>query len=524
MRRFVWAAGLLLGGCSGSIVYPPGASSGGGALLSTRVRLLNNVEYDNTVAALLGDTTHPGRTFPASDTQSGFSNSATQTVTDLNASAYDTAAQALAQNAVQNLTALLPCNPTGQEDACASQFIASFGPKAFRRPLTSDDVSGLTAVYATARAHGGNFTTGIQMVVYAVLSSGSFLYVPELGADGPSGSAVELNPYEKASALSYFILASPPDDALIAAAGNKGLDTPDQLETQTRRLLQDPRAHAQALRFFTEWFEIGPSTKDATVYPNFKTVGPSFLLETPAFIDDVIFNGDGRLQTLLQGNYTFVDANLNTFYGLSGNVTGTALTKVSLAGTPRAGILTHGSWLSRHGDATISSPVLRGVFVRRRLLCETLPNPPAGLNVTPPIISEVKTTRQLFDAHVSNPACSGCHSLIDPIGNGFEAFDGEGAYRTTENGQPIDSTGELAYTKDANGNFNGVLDLANRLAQSNEVKQCFAKMLFRFGSAQTSDATEQELLAEAPPALPDSYQDLAVMYVRSKLFRQRVVP
>jgi len=503
----------------------PGQPGQPGVLLSTRVRLLNNVEYNNSVAALLGDTSQPARTFPPSDPQSGFSNNGAQTVTDVNASAYDAAAQTLAHNAVQNLGALLPCaSSAGQEAACASQFISSFGPRAFRRPLTADDLAGLKGVYDAARAHGGDFPTGIEMVVYAVLSSASFLYVPELGADGPSGAEVELGPYEKAAALSYFLLAAPPDDALMAAAANKGLDTADQLETQARRLLRDPRAHAQALRFYTEWFEIGPSTKDTTVYPDYRTLGPSFLKETPALIEDVVFNADGRLQTLLEANYTFVDGALKTFYGLPGTVSATGLTRVSLSGTPRIGILTHGSWLSRHGDATMSSPIKRGVFVRRRLLCQLLPPPPPGLNVTPPSRSEVKTTRQLFDAHVSNPNCSGCHSLIDPVGNGFEAFDGEGAYRTTENGQPIDASSVLTNTKDANGSFALAPELVHRLAQSNEVRECFARMLFRFGSAQTTVLTEQELLYEAPGQLPDRYQDLAVMYVRSKLFSRRVLP
>jgi len=536
--RSAWAACLLLGACTGQLTGPsvrgsdpttvtPGTVTPGqpGVLLSTRVRLLNNLEYNNTIAALLGDTSQPARTFPAPDPQSGFSNNGSQTVTDLSASVYDTAAQTLAHNAVQNLSALLPCNPSpSQEAACARQFIASFGPRAFRRPLTSADSAGLQGVYDAARAHGGDFSTGIEMVVYAVLSSGSFLYVPELGLDGPSGTEVELDPYEKASALSYFLLASPPDDALLAAAGSKGLDTPDQVEAQARRLLLDSRARPQALRFFTEWFEIGPSTKDATVYPSYRTLGPSFLNETPAFIEDVIFNGDGRLQSLLEANYTFVDSGLNTFYGLPGTVAATGLTKVSLSGTPRLGLLTHGSFLARHGDATMSSPIKRGVFIRRRLLCEALPPPPTGLNVTPPIKSDVKTTRQLFDAHITNPNCSGCHTQINPIGNGFEAFDGEGGYRTTENGQPVDSSGELTNTQDANGAFNGVPELAHRLARSNEVKQCFARMLFRFGSAQTSVLTEQELLYEAPTRLPDSYQELAMMYVRSKLFNRRVLP
>jgi hypothetical protein len=248
------------------------------------------------------------------------------------------------------------------------------------------------------------------------------------------------------------------------------------------------------------------------------------LAETPALVDDVIFKGDGTLKSLLLADYTFVDSALAAFYQLPVTVPAGQLMRVSLAGSNRLGFLGNAAFLSSHSDATMSSPVFRGVFVRRRLLCQTLPPPPPGLNITPPALTGAKTTRQLFDAHASNPACSGCHSQIDPIGNGLENFDGEGRYRTTDNGQPVDGSGEVANTQDANGKFTGVVELAQLLAQSKQAQSCFARELFRFGSAQNGDATEQEFFNQMPNPIPASFQDIMVAYIRTAMFGKRVNP
>jgi hypothetical protein len=519
-------------GGSGGSGAPGGSGTSGtsglsiqAAPLPARVRLMNNTEYNNTVAALLGDTTQPASAFPVAAKQDGFSNNVNQIAGSVLAAAFDTSAQTLAANAAKSLPTLLPCDPVAVgETACASAFITTFGPRAFRRPLTSDDQSGLMGVYTASRQSGADFPKAMEMVLYGILNSASFLYVTELGAGGPSGSTTSLTPYETASSLSYFLVASPPDAQLRTAAATNALGTPDALAAHARRLLADPRAHGQVKRFFQEWFEMGASTKDSTVYPSYQSVSASFLAETPALVDDVIFNGDGTLQSLLLADYTFVDSALAAFYQLPVSVPAGQLMRVSLAGSNRLGLLGNAGFLSSHSDATMSSPIFRGVFVRRRLLCQALPPPPAGLNITPPARAATKTTRQLFDAHTSNPACSGCHTQIDPIGNGLENFDGEGHYRTMDNGQPVDGSGEVANTQDANGKFTGVVELAHLLAQSKQVQSCFARQLFRFGSAQNGDATEQEFFNEMPNPIPASFQDIVVAYVRTAMFTKRVNP
>lgn len=502
-------------------IAPPPATEGAG-LVGARVRLLNRFEYNNTIRALFGDTTDPADAFPPAATQSGFSNNAAQATSPLLVNAYHEAASTLAAKAVASLATLLPCDPGAiGEDACAARFITTFSSRAFRRPLTPSEVDALGNVYRAARDDGDDLAGGIAMVIYAVLNAPSFLYVTELGDDGAgSGAAAALTPYETASALSYLAVGGPPDEALMLAAAADALRTPEQREAQLRRLLERPEAMSQARRFFSEWLEIRPSTKDAVAYPEHEALSPSLLAETQAFIDDVVFRSDGTLRSLLLADYTFVDAPLARFYGLEAG----GFERVSLAESPRRGILMHASFLSAHGNNATSSPIKRGTFVRRKLLCQALPPPPPNVNVTTPDVGPSSTTRQTFDAHVANPSCSSCHTLIDPIGNGFEAFDGEGRFRTTENGQPIDARGEVTSAQDADGTFANATELVSLLAGSNIVSRCYTRQLLRFSSATTSDDVERAFLAETEVAPTDRYQDLLVAYVRSPIFAARLIP
>jgi hypothetical protein len=485
------------------------------------VRLLSRVEYDNTVAALLGDTTHPAQAFPKDEPQDEYTSNAARVAGSLLTSMYVSAAETLAKNAVQNLAALVPCAPASGDDACAKQFIDTFGKKAFRRPLVDDDRTALFAGYQAAKT-GGTFADGIESVIAAALAAPSFLYTTELGAGG--GPTVRLSPYEVASALSYLVAASPPDDALVAAADANALDDASAIKAHVLRLAKTPAGRAQIGRFVSEWLESDRTmAKDPGMFPKFASLQPSVLTETLGFVDDVVGTGDGTLTSMLTATSTVVDQPLADFYGIKATIPAGKTQKVSLAGTGRMGILMQASWLATHGDTQVSSPIKRGVFLRRRLLCENLPDPPPGVNVNPPVPDPSQTTRQQFDAHTSNPACSGCHGLIDPVGNGFENFDAAGAYRTTDNGHPVDATGNVTGTQDANGPFKDATELVTRLSKSQEVRACFARNVFRFASGQASDATERAFLGVLGATVTDSIVDLLVAYTTSDLFVTRTV-
>jgi hypothetical protein len=515
------------GAVTGATGSAPGTSTVSDALIPARVRLLNPNEYNNTVAALLGDTTAPGSAFPAPNSQNGYTNNAAQTVGDLSAEAIQAAAVSLATTALTHLSNILPCDPTKVDPTtCASQFIATFGKKAYRRPVTTDEATTLLTVYNVG-ANGGSFSEGIGLVLQAMLSSPNFLYTTELGSSPtPATTGISLDAYELASGISYLVTASPPDDMLMAAADAGSLSDPTQIEAQVRRLLKDPRAKSQLQRFVFEWLgisNIGITTKDATAYPSFtSSLQQMMAAETGALAQDVLFNGDASFNSLMTANYSFVDKELGALYGVTAAQNG-QLQRVTFPAGQRSGLLTQASVMSIYGHPNETSPILRGVFMRKRILCESLPPPPTGLKIVipQPDPNAPKTTRALFDQHVSDPACQGCHSLIDPVGNLFEEYDAIGAYRTTENGYPIDSTGTVTGTTASNGAFTNAPSFAKVLGQSTEAQTCFARNIFRFASAQSDPNTESNMLGALQKAPQTSALEIVVAYAKSSLFAQR---
>ena len=349
----------------------------------------------------------------------------------------------------------MPCNPAGAEDACADQFIKTFGKRAFRRPLGPEDIAGLTAVYKPGAAEGG-FASGIELVISTILQSPSFVYRVELGQkQGSIAGAVKLTPYEVASRLSYFIWGTMPDQALFEAADAGKLGNAEGIAAQVERMMKDPRARSTLVAFNQRLFGtdiIDDASKDPMVYPQFnEELKASMKAEFRAFVEDALFDGDGRLETLLTSRTTFVDAALAALYGVPAPG-GAGLQKVQLDGTQRAGLLTSVGLLTAHTLSDTSAPIIRGKFIRERLLCTELAEPPPGLEVMAPTPKPGSTTRQLLEQHATDPSCTACHDLMDPIGFGYGNFDGIGRWRTTEEGKAIDSSGRLSGT-DVDGEY-----------------------------------------------------------------------
>lgn len=496
------------------------------------LRRLTQSQYDNTVRDLLGDATHPAQSFPPDETSGEFSNATSLTVSPLLAQAYQTAAEALAAKAIAKKSTLLPCDPVSAgEDSCAKQFIAKFGRRAYRRPLTPVEASALFALYTTNKT-GGTFDEGIQSVIEAMLQSAPFLYRVEFGAtDTAKGSVLPLAPYEMASRLSYFLWNSMPDDVLLAAADTNALSTSDQIAAQARRMIADSKAHDTTRDFFDQWLKLKSLdgvSKDSATYPDFNDgVRASMLAETRAFVDWVMWSAGGSVETLLSSNVSFVDANTARLYGIQAPQGG-GVVKTTLDASQRAGILTQPSILTIIAKPNQSSPVLRGKFVRERFLCQPLPPPPANLVIIPPEVKPGATTRERFAEHDKNPACAGCHTLMDPIGFGFEHYDGMGKFRTTDQNLPVDATGALS-DSDVDGTFDGAVELAKKLAQSKAVKECVATEWFRyaFGRGETQD--DSCSLTAAKKAFGGAQYDMRELLVALTLtdafrFRPEVLP
>ena len=511
------------------------------------VRRVTHTEYDNTIRDLLGMPTTIGDQFPTEEVRLGFDNNAAAlSVSPDLAQQYLTSAETLAAAATTgaNMAKLVPCDPTtAGVDACGQQFIAAFGQRAYRRPLAAADTTLLTGVFNVGKAT--DFATGVRIVVETVLQSPQFLYRIESGrapvASDPSiavtdGSApnptqiVRLDDWEMASRLSYMLWGSMPDDTLFAAAAAGKLSADADIAAQAVRMLKDPKAHDMVADFHDQWLgvsAIGALEKDPTVYPSFTTTIAGLMQqETAMFLDDVVWNENGTLSTIFTAPYTFVNGPLAQYYGIAG-VTGDAFVKTPVDTTRRSGLLTLGGFLSTQAKENQTSPVHRGKFVREQFLCQQLPPPPPNVQIIPPALSPTLTTRQRFEQHSASAACSPCHHLMDPIGLGFETFDGAGIYRSMENGQPIDSSGQVdSADAELQGPFNGVLELEKKLGQSSTVQQCTTTQWFRYayGRAETdADTCSMAALSDQFAAGGFKVQDLLAALTQTKAFLYRRV-
>ncbi|HVU51243.1 MAG TPA: DUF1592 domain-containing protein [Polyangia bacterium] len=519
-------AGSAVGGTGTAGSSAPADPNAAGIMPLLR---LTNREYNNTVRDLLGDTTQPANQF-ASDRDPTFEFRRAGTVAVQDATLIRTAAEALAAAAAPKLVngQLLPCDPTAGEDACAQKFITTFGQRAFRRPVASDEATRLTTLYTNARTTLKlSFADAIDLLIEAMLQSPQFLYhweAPPTAMNIHEGNVIRLSGYQVASRLSYFIWGSMPDDALLAAAAAGQLDTAAGVLTQARRLLADARAKGTMDAFFSDWMGLdglAARTKDTTVYKTYTDATQAAMLaETNAFVENVVFGGDGRLSTLLGAPYSYINSTLAPLYGAQAS--GTAMTMTPLNPTQRAGLLTQGSFLALTGNADGSNPVRRGKFVYTKLQCQQMPPPPA--NVPPPApASAGGTTRQRFTTHDQNACAKGCHTVMDPIGFGFENYDGIGQYRTTDNGLPVDATGSI--TLDGTPQtFKDAIGLVGLLAKSPEVRACFAGEWSRFALSRVDtpdDAASLQSTAAAFATDTASVQDLIAAVATMRSFRYR---
>ncbi|WP_437782175.1 DUF1592 domain-containing protein [Sorangium sp. So ce1097] len=546
-RALRWPIGLLLlASCSGQFGDLPADDGGGEATapLCTTVepgesplRRMTRVEYDNTVFDLLGDDSRPARSFVPEEESLGFNNQAAAlVVSPLLAEQYMTAAEGIAGRAAGKLLGEAPaCREAAAGAACRGEvaaLVASLGKRAFRRPLAEDEVAGFVELFQRGIALGeapDDASTGLALVVQAMLQSPHFLYRVELGMPDPvEGDVVQLSSYEIASRLSYLLWGTMPDDALFAAADRGELGTAAEIEAQARRMLESPRAREAVKNFHRQWLgladidEIAAGGKDPALYPEYRDeLLPLFQAETEAFLDHAIFEQDASVGALFTAPYSMMNRELAEFYGVEGP-RGEAFERVALDPSQRAGFVTHAGLLALYAKPDRSSPVHRGRFVRQSLLCQ-IPPPPPDVVPEPPMVDPTKTTREQFSQHVSDAGCRSCHALLDPIGFGFEHYDALGRWRDTENGIPVDASGELTQT-DIDGPFDGAVELAHRLAESEQVRACVVKQWFRFGygrAEQSEDACSLSQATQAFEASGHNIKALLVALTQTDAFRYR---
>ena len=493
------------------------------------LRRLTRTEYNNTVLALLGDSSQPALQFEPDTLSNGFTNNAdTQNVDTTLAQEYLGAAEALSVAATKNLTGLLGCDPTGKEDACLRSFITQFGQRAWRRPLVASEIDSLAAVYTKGRADF-DVPTSVQMVLQTILLSPGFLYRVEFGDPTASQKAatVPLTSWEMASRLSYFLIGSMPDAELFTAAQQDALRTPAQVAAQAQRLLAAGNTTAQdrMAQFFVEWLQVSTvdrMKKDVTAYPEFTAdLGAAFKAETQSFVKHTLFGGPGDLGTLLTASYSYGPPAVASLYGLTPPAGG-GDSRLELDPAQRAGLFTQPAFLATLAKADTTEPVQRGKFIRENVLCGVVPAPPQNANITPPVVTPGTTARQRFTQHRADPGCATCHTMMDPIGLTMENYDGLGKWRDKEGGLPIDASGELIGT-DVDGPFVGAVALAKKLAASDQVSACMVKQLFRFGFGRFETTDDDPTIKQLTQKFQSNKRlilDLAVAMTQTPAFLQ----
>lgn len=471
---------------------------------------------------LLAVEGQPSLSLAADEKLAAFFSNSVSPVTRLSVEQYADAAEDVARRVVDSGLAVLGCS----DAACFDTFLEAFGRRLFRRPLTVEETARYRGLFELHQARG--FGEAIRVVLQTLLQSPNFVYHLEL-TPAPSGAGITpLVGYELASRLSFALWNSTPDVELLDAAGSGKLDTKEGLRAQAERLLSSDRARDALSSFHLQWLgldNVADVAKDAALFPQFTPALKTAMRdETVAFADFVIRRGDGRLQTLLSAPFTLASPDLLSLYGAT--ATAAADGTVQLEPAQRAGLLTQGAFLAAHSHANQTSPVHRGLAVRKNLLCTDLPDPPMNVDNTPPEPDPNATTRERFEQHRADPTCIGCHTLLDPIGVGFEGYDAIGRFRTSENGLPLDTAGELVSAGAASGAFNGAVELAKRLSTSAEVRECVKKQWFRFSLGRLEggdDACTLQALAKDFEASDFNVKTLLVSLVTSDAFRYRKV-
>ena len=441
---------------------------------------------------------------------------------------HDEAATAVAAAVEPRANEIAGCDLSADTGTtCASTFIESFGLRAYRRPLDAAERARYLALYELERAQG-SASSAFRAVVETMLQSPFFLYHAEVGLHGaPLDAPAPLLPHELASRLAFFLWDSMPDARLFALAADGTLSDPATLAAEVERLLQDPKAGDSVRQFHVAWLGVRAlegAQKDAARFPSWSPALASALAnETATFADFVVRQGDGTFGTLLTGGFSFLEGPLFELYGVSepsGHVPGT---QVALDPTERAGLLTMGAFLATHAHRDQTSPVHRGILVRENLLCQPLEPPPADMNNVAPPVSDTTSTRDRFLAHTADPTCAGCHTLIDPIGLGFENYDAIGAFRSVDAGSAVDASGEvLEAGADVAGPFNGAVELSQKLAASQQAADCVANQWFRYALGRmeaTDDACSVAAIREAFDGSGKNVRALISAIVASDSFR-----
>lgn len=502
---------------------------------ATRFARLTHLQWKNAVEDLFGlDDAEKYVTFRSDPSQQGFlfdRDASTLEVDQVLWREYQRAASAIAERVTQDpslFSRIVPAD-TGDPASRVRRFIAGFGLKVHRRPLSSAETDQYLALYDAARgAYPGmtDFDSGIRLLLEAFLQSPHFVYRVERSTER-AGTVVPLDPYEVASRLSFMLWDSMPDQALLDAAKSGALSRADLAAEQAARMLEDDRARAVVGSFHAQLLDVERYKSIQPSKTSYPAVSDSLAhdaeQETRRFVVSTVFEKAGSFADLLTSNETFVNRELASIYGLSGSY-GAEFVPATLNPNQRRGFLTQVGFLASNASSVDPDPIHRGVFVAKRIACMPIGVPPGEIPPLPPPMG--RTNRETVQDHTEKEgtACSNCHAaIINPLGFPFEHYDAVGAYRTEDNGHPVDA----AATPSIGGQSLAVanaLDLADALAGSPAVHECYARHWLEFAYGRAETAADSNLIQRLGKASADgtlSVKALILGLIKTEAFMTR---
>jgi hypothetical protein len=490
---------------------------------SPALRRLTHSQYENAVGDLFGiDLYVPSNLEPDNEVEGLLSvGASTTSVSAYGVELYEDAAFLIADQVVESpdgWALIVQCVAT--EPTCGAEVMYEVAHRAWRRPITDNELDRLTNVVTTITADSGDFAVGVTYGLATILQSPHFLYRVEHG-DG-DGAVRPLTEWEIASRLSFLLWNSVPDQELLDAATAGELLDDAGLETQARRMLSDDRARNGIRNLFTEVYHLytlDSLNKDPNVFQHASPeLGPAAREETLLVLEEIILDDDADFRDLFTSQRTWIDRRLAALYSVPAPAEdGFAPTDLPEDGG-RRGLLGHASFLLTHSHPTSTSATKRGKFIRTTILCQDIPAPPADVDTSIPEADATSPTlRERLQTHLEDPTCAGCHQLTDPIGLGFENFDGLARWRDTENGAVIDSTGELD-----GRSFNDAWQIGQVVSDHPHLSRCMTRHLYRYTTGRLEGDSEDALLDWLALGFEDNdfgFQDLLVDTILSDGFR-----
>lgn len=504
------------------------------------MRRLNRTEYRRTIRDLTGVDFDPTEDFPSDEVGHGFDNIGdVLTLSTVLLERYLAAAESVLQRAIQDKR-FLACAADKPQAEQTREVLQRFTRRAYRRPPTEAELDQLARLVTAAQAKGDSWTASVQLALQAVLCSPKFLFRVELDDQPHSPATRPLDEFQLASRLSYFLWSTMPDDQLLALAEQKQLTA--NLESQVRRLLQDPKAEALIQNFAPQWLQIQrlrTVAPDAQQFPSFNERLRSAMLQETELCFAAVWREDRSILDLVDADYTFLNEPLARLYGIAdtqGNavgqkpsrpggqpIRGEQFQRVALQSRTRGGLLTQASVLTVTSNPTRTSPVKRGRWVLEQILGAPPPPPPGGVPELPNDAQAIAgaSLRKRLEIHRQNPACANCHAQMDPLGFALENYNAIGAFRTRDGTFDIDPSGQLPDGR----TFHGIEDLKTILKTERAAfGRCLAEKMLTYALGRGLEHYDRPTLERIVAGLErDQYRfsRLVVEIVQSDPFRLR---